>query len=314
VIHHWQPTPSPSASSQKGSDPIDQARTQETLNGYIVQIAAITAQAEGWKPTCEKAAALKKALVAFADPPQRARRMVAHANDLLQPDGPPADADAIAALQKELDDQAAAIALWRRLDDLAAEAQRLYDDLQRRPQLDADERHRLERHNPQALRDAYLEQVETLEDLRDWRVGDRLREHIRVLSALDAANPAVAPTGPGRRGVAPAGIGSEAFQAAALVAETLPDPRELEAEVARRGAAQFLAGIARRDKVDFAGSLLIAAVVFLATIYPGDDFGSTWDYVQAFAAGAGGTLVVNWALLPWYRSYRPAPAEKADAA
>ena len=55
----------------------------------------------------------------------------------------------------------------------------------------------------------------------------------------------------------------------------------------------------------------LTTLAYFATIYPGQDFGSVWEYVAALTAGTAGQLAINWQLMPWSRSYRPEPAAAA---
>jgi multisubunit Na+/H+ antiporter MnhB subunit len=57
------------------------------------------------------------------------------------------------------------------------------------------------------------------------------------------------------------------------------------------------------DWLDFAVAALIGAVAFLLAVPYLDTFGTWQHYLTAFLAGASGSLVVNWTLLPWARSY-----------
>ena len=74
---------------------------------------------------------------------------------------------------------------------------------------------------------------------------------------------------------------------------------------------EIVAMVRNRDRWDFFIAFLLTTLAFLVTIYVGKDFGSAWQYLGAFLAGATGQLVVTWALLPWYRSYRVASAPPA---
>ncbi len=92
--------------------------------------------------------------------------------------------------------------------------------------------------------------------------------------------------------------GSKVVQASAgqgaVVASALED---------YRSAAQIRADIERRDTFDFFMTTLLTALAYLLTLYIGKNFGgSPLDYLSAFSAGAAGQMVINWKLLPWYRS------------
>jgi len=52
------------------------------------------------------------------------------------------------------------------------------------------------------------------------------------------------------------------------------------------------------DWADFVGLSLLTALGYTLTFYVGKDWGSTTDYLSAFAAGATVPTVISWALLP----------------
>jgi hypothetical protein len=68
------------------------------------------------------------------------------------------------------------------------------------------------------------------------------------------------------------------------------------------------------DKWDFVVTAGLTMLAFLVTLYVSTTFGSIWQYFAAFLAGATGQLVINWALLPWYRSYKIASSTPAKPA
>ncbi len=67
------------------------------------------------------------------------------------------------------------------------------------------------------------------------------------------------------------------------------------------------------DYLDFAVAATLAALAFLLALPYLDTFGTLQHYITVFVAGASGSLIVNWALLPWARSY-VAGAPKKEAA
>jgi hypothetical protein len=73
-----------------------------------------------------------------------------------------------------------------------------------------------------------------------------------------------------------------------------------------RSPAAIYAHVRRIDWVVFGISAVLTGLAYLAVKF-GPDYGSVDDYITAFAAGAVGPTVVNWALLPFSRSYRPQP-------
>jgi hypothetical protein len=72
----------------------------------------------------------------------------------------------------------------------------------------------------------------------------------------------------------------------------------------RRSPETIELDIEHRDLFDFWVVAAITTLAFFLTLYVDKSFGSGWQYLAAFLAGASGELIINWKLLPWYRSYR----------
>jgi hypothetical protein len=73
-----------------------------------------------------------------------------------------------------------------------------------------------------------------------------------------------------------------------------------------RSPAAIYAHVRRVDWAVFAVSAVLTGLGYLAVKY-GADYGSVADYLTAFAAGAVGPTLVNWALLPYSRPSKPQP-------
>jgi hypothetical protein len=284
---------------------IKDADTNEALEALGDQVADLAALVDGWSATCAKATALRTA----ADQIRGrtcANAIVSAADALVAPMAvPPADAAAVTELQNTLDHQCEAIETWTKVDDWITEAQKVFDDLE--PRLSGDDLALLQQNRPDALRTSDLARIDDLSSLESYGVLAAVRDRVRVLTALSEAHPRPVAAPSRRRGA----TGTDSAAAAvplpvpSLIAAIFHHDRPVPT------AEQLRVRTERADLVDFLFSATIATLAFFATIYPGDEFGSVWDYVAAFAAGAGGELVINWNLLPWYRSYKPPKVGKA---
>ncbi len=72
------------------------------------------------------------------------------------------------------------------------------------------------------------------------------------------------------------------------------------------------ADVRRFDIVDFLFAALVSVLLYLVAAYVGT-FGSWDQYFAAFVAGATGSFAVNWALLPWARSYGSSSPQQSPA-
>lgn len=79
-----------------------------------------------------------------------------------------------------------------------------------------------------------------------------------------------------------------------------------------RSPQLIYAQVRRADWVTFWTAAALTALVYLSTVYKGE-WGSLEDYLFALAAGAVGPSAVNWALLPFTRSYNPLTGKLAAA-
>lgn len=97
-----------------------------------------------------------------------------------------------------------------------------------------------------------------------------------------------------------------------------PPPIAVDAAVARsrtqielghrvvesRSPDAILREIQTLDLVYFGWVASLAILIYFLTLFPDAAFGEPTDYLTAFLAAASGALVIDWALLPWFRSYR----------
>jgi hypothetical protein len=141
--------------------------------------------------------------------------------------------------------------------------------------------------NPIAVREGYLRPATSLKDLEGPDVLGMVRERLGIIEVAHAAGPP--PSGPTPTAASLANLLS-AIQLPRMPDRQTPDRR---LEWLRLG-----------DAIEFWIVAVIAAAAFLGTAYVGQAFGSGWQYLAAFVAGAAGTLAVNFTLLPWYRKYR----------
>jgi hypothetical protein len=202
--------------------------------------------------------------------------------------------------------QTRAVRLWAQARKYRESASPLYEDLlSRQDELTEDDRARLHANDPDAMYKTHLEPTTSLEDLTDAGALTRLRDSYFFLLALSRAYPPP--------GMDAADFADELAQEEAL--DMVDAAMPLPAALPRREASptEIVAMVRNRDKWDFLLAFVLTSLAFLATIYVGKDFGSAWQYLTAFLAGATGQLVVTWALLPWYRSYRVASAPPAAA-
>lgn len=178
------------------------------------------------------------------------------------------------------------------------------------------DRAQLNDNDPEVLYKVYLEPAVSLDDLTKPDVIARLRESVYVTMALNRAYPP------------PTDDSSEVAVAMQEVEDAL---KEAKGPLAPMQPSDITQGLARallayvpseeivsmvrvHDKWDFVVTAGLTMLAFLVTLYVSTTFGSIWQYFAAFLAGATGQLVINWALLPWYRSYKIASSTPAKPA
>jgi hypothetical protein len=81
------------------------------------------------------------------------------------------------------------------------------------------------------------------------------------------------------------------------------------APISAPSTASVMAAVRSGDRLIALIAFLVSALVYLLPVYTDGPFGTTYDYLAAFAAGAGTQVVLNTALLPLARSYK---LEKTD--
>lgn len=292
---------------------IRSAKTQEALEKKRVEVAGHAAAAALWPKVQEQTTALRKALEGL--PQQDMGLPIAAATRKLLDRR---TADDPAAYLKELTDQTTAVAGWIAAQEIFKVAQALHEELLAADPPPHEPYLALIRWaDPKAIYDAYLAPVQSLADLRERRALDRLLESLRTLDGLTDDPTRLAPGGIQFR------LQREAWEGRV---EGLPEPGKEPAD-ARAGAlpdltpakteatplsAKLRAQIVERDTLNFWVSAGLVALAWVAALYAASaTYGSLWQYLGAFLAGATGTLAINWALLPWYRSYVSKPAKAA---
>ena len=146
--------------------------------------------------------------------------------------------------------------------------------------------------DPRAILETDLKPAATLDDLEKGRVIERMRDSLRVLEMAKA-----------RTDKPTRGVSRDTGEEGAFVTFDTADivlPEFLAPSILDRDMALIKLG----DRAEFLVVAVISAAAFLGTSYAGKAFGTPWDYLAAFVAGALGTLAINFTLLPWYRSYR----------
>lgn len=279
---------------------IQTAGTNEELEERRTAVNDLAARVADWKPTrdaardlCEALKTAEREIVDGADVP-----ILATSRELLRPASPRSAAEAEALLER-LASQAEAVARYITGWRLVVEARLPYAALfARRDEFTPDERARLVQNDPDEAYRTWLRPARTLEDVVAGDSIPRLRELRRFLRNLDKAYPA--PQLAGEPPVEPAGMMPGEF----------PLPPSIAATRDRRDAEEIIGSVRRDDRIEFVFTAVVLSLAFILTQYTGKNFGSWEQYLTVFLAGAAGTTAINWALLPWYRSYR-AGARKA---
>jgi hypothetical protein len=262
---------------------IDAAERQEDLDALGTLVADLEAQVNAWPSVCAKAQALKTAAdeVSKKNP---SAAMVKASEALLKP-AIPGDEAATKAYMDSLDAQVEAVREWLNAEALYAEAFRLFDAA------GAPEEHDPVRWRPD------LDAAKSLEDLRRCQVVRGLCRDVHVLRTLvmrhKPPSRAALESGQAMPGVAPDGVFE--FISIKAAPPALPGPELTKHLIGVIGATDFRM---------FIVTTAVVALAYLAGIYS-NTYGSTLEYLTAFAAGAGTTFAANWKLLPWYSSYKP---------
>jgi hypothetical protein len=277
------------------------AQTQEEFKDLQTRVDDIAAQVALWPEAVMASAELRQAT---ADLPT-GTEIRAACDRLVARTSTPADRDAATARITALREQREAALLWQRASTLETTTQTLWNELTSvSEQLPLWQRRLLVENHPRAVGAAYLDPAATLVDMNSMRPEQRLRECLYVLTELLLVHPSevAEQLEPIKLAYLNAPMLEQDERPPSLIAA----PPAVTASVPR--SEQILHGVRVRDRWEFWFTFLITALVFFITIYPDDTFGSVWQYVAAVAAGAGGQIAFNWQLLPWFRSYRAAPA------
>jgi hypothetical protein len=213
----------------------------------------------------------------------------------------------VTRLRRQGDWHTKVAALWRAIMDL--------DDPAQRAALAADLFAFTDPPKGEPVRDD-AERIELLVGAEELQRQISVEAH---LAAASAAADAVAPARPGLLGRARAAV------RATLDAPMLVSIRQRlgqQAGSAATGATglrppEDAEGLLRRiSRESLLLSALLVAVAIVGYVVPlyTDTWGSTKDYVTAFAAGFGTQAVVRWALLPMFASLRARKAPAAEVA
>jgi hypothetical protein len=218
---------------------------------------------------------------------------------------------------KELIDQAAAIELYQHALDMYELAIASWSEL--RP----GEKEDLAENDPEVYWETDADGLETREQFEKADPAAALAEINRKLLARlrnrpDAVARLMSFARDGDRFLAPQPEGPVAFSwLLQTVNHFASEHARQSVDVAyrpieHRTTQQILTDMRILDLIDFFASGGIAVALFLITLYPDKNFGTGWQYLGAILAGAGGTLVINWQLLPWFRSYSLPKEDKAS--
>ena len=161
------------------------------------------------------------------------------------------------------------------------------------------ERRQLHESDPDALYRAYLLPITSEAEIAESNAIGRLRKAQYVLQCLKDAY--LQEEGDGEV----AGFGGESDGAVSGVPSGGPSVQQAFADRLRdiRTPEEILASVRVHDRIDFTIAAVVSSLAFLLTVLYVGNFGTWQHYVGAFVAGASGSLTINWALLPWARSY-----------
>jgi len=280
------------------------SRSKEELEITQKQVNDLASRVDLWRPTYEATKTLHLARdAAHREVPDPKRIPLLQATkELLQPrergDLPTtvAEAETLLGKLKELTD---ALNLFVEGTKLKKEIQPLYVRLlaiEDRLKLDS-ERRELHESDPDAIYRAYLLPATSKAQITEGNALGRLRAAQYVLQRLKDAYQHQVSESLSRLASVPTPSGMEAAEIPSFLpalADRLRDTRTPES---------LRASVRVHDWVDFAVAALLASLAYLLALTYLGNFGTGQHYLAAFVAGASGSLAINWALLPWARSY-----------
>ena len=286
------PTPTPTP-AEKLYTQIVSAGTDEELQRLAKVVEDLAPLVELWRTACTRRTTLQALLdeiQAGPDPIAPGTPILEATADLLDDPDPFETTEGGTAHATALKDQAEAVQMWDQARAVARDAIRVWTALHRAA-LPADKQAILDSNNPAVVQRTHLLPARDLENLKELEPERRLREQLQTLMTLAEA----------------AHVDVEQVHVEQL--DERPR-RRLAPRRARRiarpePAASIGERIKRGDRFQFVCLTVAVALVYLGTIYPGHDFGSSWHYMTAILAGVTGAVAIRWELLPWSRSYRP---------
>jgi hypothetical protein len=301
---------------------ISKAKTKEQLDEVIAKVRDIQELVALWPEVRRSAKELEGALKDLPeDVPLRRETM-----KMLKEKDLPTETKAMKDLLELYRRQTQAVKMWKQGKQLADLVSPLYAALLNRnmPEID---KAQLNDNDPDTLRRTYLEPAVSLDDLTKQNVIPRLRESIYVLMALDRAYPTDVPalaedsaaTEAARAASDAARAKADAALKRAVLPSTIRQPSDGAQSLARAlltyvSPEEIISMVRVHDRWDFVVTAGLTMLAYLVTQYVSTSFGSIWQYLTAFLVGATGQLVINWALLPWYRSYKIASSTPAKPA
>lgn len=288
------------------------SRTREEFEGYQEQVNDLAARLDLWRPTYDATKTLHKAHKTARDkvpdldnvPLLRKTTELLDSKNAKQPPNVTEAETLLNRLRAQTDAVHSFVIGW----ELRDRAQPLYERLlQNKERIGTDsERQALYESNPDALYRAYLLPATTKAEIDESDVVGRLKQAQYTLQRLsDAYLPGVGAAEAVDGGIAAGGI-SGALTGLAIAPQTvLQSALQAFGDTLRdtRSPEEIRASVRVHDWLDFAVAALIGALAFLLAVPYLDTFGTWQHYLTAFLAGASGSLVVNWTLLPWARSY-----------
>jgi hypothetical protein len=282
---------------------IGTAKTKEDFDKVVVKVRDIQELVALWPQLCQSAKELENVLKDLPEdvPIRRETKRILAKEEL------PADTKAMKDFLELYLRQIQAVKRWMQGHKLWNSGKNLYETLRTREMLEMDKA-QLNDNDPEVLYKVYLEPAVSLDDLTKPDVIARLRESIYVTMALNRAYPP--PTDDSGEAVGAMQEAQDALKEAKAPLAPM-QPSDITQGLARALLAyvpseEIVSMVRVHDKWDFVVTASLTMLAFLVTLYVSTTFGSIWQYLGAFLAGATGQLLINWALLPWYRSYKVA--------
>ena len=309
----WDDCASPQKEAHKLYCTIGSADLKESLDDLAAEVAALDVRVRAWPIARAK---VKDLQAACAQLPKRpaADKMRSRCADLSKRDPAPAGKEEANQYFGQVEEHIAAIGGWLAADAMLEEASGYYATLVELGSADPD---MLRRHDPMRWM-ADLEAAASASDLDRCGVVAGLCRDLHllrsyILSPSPEGHTARAVTelltgmaiAPEARDAILAEIEPSAAGGSSSVVAVVPSEVQPAGKVTPNSSVsdRLLRNLKAEDERTFLLGFVVATITYFVTIY-GDTYGSPLQYLTAFAAGAGGTYVANFKLLPWFRSYR----------